>query len=107
MYLKLSKHVKEQMTCNRARMSHDTLVSIAKHLGTLVNKYNPDNIHQVAVKIADLPRVVKVGYSEGDCLIFTVDIRTRVITTAFVRYRTQGIPKSCQVYIDFDGKQVQ
>lgn len=104
--LKLSTHVIEQMTGNRATFSMAMIEQIRDLILPLLSKYDPAEIHQVAVQIVKLPRAIKLGYSEGDCLIFAVDIQKMVIPTAFVRYERQGKPKMAQVYIDLDGQEL-
>jgi len=101
--LTLSNHVIHRMTGNRATFSKPMLDEIVRRIIPLVEKYNPDDIHQVAVQIVRLPRAIKLGNSVGDCLVFAVDIRKMVIPTAFVRHSWQGKPKMAQVYIDLDG----
>ena len=104
--LTLSNHVIEQMTGNRATFTMAMIEQIRDLILPLLSKYDPAEVHQVAVQIVKLPRPVKLGYSKGDCLVFAVDIRKMVIPTAFVRYEWQGKPKMAQVYIDLDGREL-
>ena len=102
----VSPHVYSQLA-ERAKLDRNAVNQLARIVKPLVAKFDPKNVHQVAVQIVKLPRAIQVGYSKGDCLIVTVDIRTRTITTSFVRYQSQGIPKMAQVYIDLDGNILQ
>lgn len=104
--LTLSQHVIYRMTGNRASFTAEMLNEIVRRIVPLLSDYDPAKIHQVAVRIVKLPRAIKLGKSEGDCLIFAVDIRKMVIPTAFVRYEWQGRPKMAQVYIDLDGTEL-
>jgi hypothetical protein len=94
------------MTGNRATFTKSMLDEIVRRIIPLLSEFDPATIHQVAVQIVKLPRPIKLGKSEGDCLIFAVDIRKMVIPTAFVRYQRQGKPKMAQAYIDLDGQKL-
>lgn len=102
----VSPHLYDQLA-ERAKLDRNSVNMLVKMVSPHLSKFDPKYVHQVAVQVVRLPRAVKVGYSVGDCLIVTADIRTRTITTSFVRYQSQGIPKMAQVYIDLDGKVLQ
>ena len=101
--LRIASHMKVQMA-ERANLDENSLIQFAKIITPLVEQYDPKRIHQIAVEIVQLPRPVTVGYSQGDRLIFTVDIQTRIITTGFVRFREQGCPLACQFMINLNGE---
>ena len=101
--LSLTSHVVERLTGIRPLMSVSTLEKIAKHISHKVDRFDPNSIHQVAVKVYQFKEPRKLGNSEGDCLIVAVDIRKRVIPTAFLRNERQGKPRMAQIMINLNG----
>ena len=99
----LTSHVVERLTGIRPLMSVSTLQDIAKHISAKVDRFDPNRVHQVAVKVYQFNEPRKLGNSEGDCLIIAVDIRKRTIPTTFLRNERQGRPRMAQVMINLNG----
>lgn len=102
--LTLSRHiVRDHLNGDRPLMSEALMLDIVKHASTLVGKFDPDYIHQVAIVLFEYDEPQVLGRTEGDRLILTVDIRTRIATTVFLRNTFQGKPKACQRMVDMEG----
>jgi hypothetical protein len=101
--LTITHHVIDRLTGIRPLMSVSTLHKVAQHISEIVDQFDPNTIHQVAVQVHTFDTPRKLGKSEGDCLIIPVDIRKRTIPTCFLRYARQGKPKMASVMIDMNG----
>lgn len=87
-------------------MSEALMLDIVKHVGTLVERFDPRQVHQVAIVLFEYDEPQEMRRTSGDRLVLAVDIRTQVATTVFLRNTYQGKPKACQVMIDLNGNVV-
>ena len=105
--LRISSHIiHDHLNGDRPLMSQDLMLDVVKHCETLVSRYDPRVVHQVAVVLFEYDEPQVLGRTEGDRLVLAIDIRTRVATTVFLRNTWQGKPSACQVMIDINGNEI-